>query len=355
MNTLPDLLERLYRLILRAYPPEYLATFGDEMYLTFQEGAKEAREQGRLAWFLLQELCDTPRVLAEAYWYGWKRKVQTAVQVLQEVTSASDLPPAPPDGRSSWQQVLFECSPFIITGLLLVFATYFPIDGVKQGWQRNAEFLGQIVLPLSLPFLLLGLARGLPRWAYPFGGLLLGYYGFVSNQTSLLSFLLVLLFASSSLALAAILTDPQPAQLPVLLRRIGQSLSLDWTRLSFALYGAMPLMMMMAFDDSHHDNRTPFLAVSVLTMLVGALIYCRSRTERMQVLALLMGLTLSVECAWLDRISFANGLRNWIIVSSQANAGNLWLLTLWGQWMLLLLAPAILITLSRTLKLRLAL
>jgi hypothetical protein len=35
MNNLPGTVERIYRLILRAYPPEYLEMFGNEMQNTF--------------------------------------------------------------------------------------------------------------------------------------------------------------------------------------------------------------------------------------------------------------------------------------------------------------------------------
>jgi len=352
LSSPPDLAERIYRLVLHAYPPEYLETFGDEMHTTFLDGSNEARSQGTFGLFLLRELLDAPKVLVNAYWYWWRRKLQTGIQILQEVTSSSDLPPVPPDGRVSKRQVLFECSLFIIAGLVLILAAYSPLPGLSSGWQRDPELLGKIIVPLTLPLFLLGLVHGLPRWAYPLSGMLLGYYGLVSNQTSLWLFLIVLLFASSILALVAILTDPQPSLLPILFRRIGQSLSLDWTRLSFALYGAMPLVILMAFDDSHYNNRTPYFALSVLVMMVSALIYCRSHTKLMQMSALLAGITLSIGCAWLDRIFFANGLINWIIVSSQGTAGNSWIVILWFQWIVLLLSPALLVTLGRTINLR---
>ena len=160
---------------------------------------------------------------------------------------------------------------------------------------------------------------------------------------SLWLILIVLLFASFTLTLAMILTDPHPAQLPLLFLRIGQSLSLDWTRLTFAIYGAVPLIILMAFDDSHYNDRTPFLALSVLSMVTGALMYCRSRAEPAQLTSLLTGITLSIGFAWLDQISFTNNLKDWVFVSSQANKGNTWLFTLWIQWVFLLLFPAILI------------
>lgn len=342
----------LYQLLLNLYPSAYRTEFGNEMVDTFTEGLEEAQSLGKWGIFLLTEISDTPKVLAHAYWDGWRTKLETGMDILETVASTSDLPPAPPDGRDSWRQVLFESSSFILAGILFIAATYLRIHGLAEGWQRNIEFLGRIIIPLAIPFLILALLRGLPRWGYPLIGLLLSYYGYISNGTSLWLLLIILLFASFTLTLAMIITDPNPTLFPLLFRRIRQSLSLDWTRLSFAMYGAMPLIILMAFDDSHYNNRTPFLALSVLVMVAGTLMYCRSRTEPTQLIALLAGITFSIAFAWLDQISFANSLKNWTIVSSQTDAGNSWLFILWIQWAFLLLSPAILATLSRSMNLK---
>ena len=352
MSGPPDLADRAYRLLLHVYPPEYIETFGEEMYSTFIEGANEARSRGVLGLFVLRELRDAPRVLATAYWNGWKKKLQNGIQILYEVTTVSGLPPAPPDGRTSWMQIAFESSLFLLPGLLLILTTYLPFTGLDSDWQRDVGLLGKIIVPLALPPFLIGLAHGLPRWAYPFGGLLLSYSGLVSIQTSLWLFLFIMLFSTSILALAAIVTDPQPSLLPIPIRRIRQSLSLDWTRLSFAFYGAMPLVVLMAFDDSRYNNRTPYFAFSVLMMIVGALVYCRSREKTIQITALLIGVTFSIWGSWLDKISFSDGLMNWIVVSSQGIAGSLWIFKLWIQWMVLVLSPAFLLVLGRAFRVR---
>jgi hypothetical protein len=336
-----------YRLLLHVYPAAYRAEFGNEMYATFLEGVEEAQVQRRLGLFLLRELCDTPRSLANAYWQGWMMKLQTRIQVLQDVASTSDLPPAPPDGRESWRQAFWELVPFLLTALFLVLATYLSLVEISAGWQRDTEFLGKVIMPLTLPFVLLGLALGLPRWTYPFGGLLLGYQIFVSYQSSLWLFLIGMLFAYSGLAAAAIITDPQPHRLPTLVRRVGQSLSLDWTRLSFGVFGAMPLILLLAFDDAHANDRTPYLALSVLGMVGGAFAYCRSRTPSAQITALLSGLTFSIWCAWMDKITFAGGLVGWVTVPSAGFAEMLWLLRLWLHWGVLILLPALLVLMGR--------
>jgi hypothetical protein len=339
-----------YRLLLKVYPPVYRAEFADEMYDTFIQGVEEAGSQGRLGRFLLRELRDTPRALARLYRDEWLTKLQTGVQILQEVASTSDLPPAPPDGRESWRQVFWELSLFVTTALLLIIVTYF--DGVNAGWQRDSEFLGEVITWLTLPFLLFGLARGLPRWAYPFGGLLFGFHLFVSYQSGMWLFLLFMLAAFLALTVAEVITNPQSSLLPLPLRRIRQSLSVDWTRLSFGLFGALPLIIILAFDDSHTDNRTPYLAFSVLMMTVGAWLYCRSREKTLQITALLAGLTFSVCGAWLDKISFAGGLINWVTVPSTGIAELFWLLKLWVQWGLLILSPALLVLMGRAASLK---
>lgn len=352
MSASPGTLERLYYLLLRGYPPEYIETFGDEMHDTFIDGLEEAKVQGVAGLFIVREIRDLPKSLWNAYWYGWKNKLLGGIQTIQTVMSFSDLPPAPPDGRYSWREVLWEIALFLITGSLLILATYFQPDGLPAGWQRNFEFFGDILVPMTVPFFLLGLVRGLPRWSYPFSGLLLGYYGIFAGQNSLWLFLFLMVVATVALALAAILTDSQPSLLPVFVRRVGQSLSVDWTRLSFGLYGAAPLLILLAFDDSHLNSRTPYLGLSVLAMTVGALLYCRSRAVSTQIAALLLGITFSIWGAWLDRISFSAGLVNWVMISSPGKAVDLWLLKLWAQWMILILSPAVPVTLARAAKLK---
>ena len=352
MSSPLDLTERIYRLILRAYPTEYQEAFGDEMCTTFLEGACEAKVRNSLGFFILREVRDMPGVLIGAYWEGWKKKIQDSLQVLYEVTRDSDLPPAAPDGRDSWKQVLFEWGLFFFFGITLILATYLPNPGLTADWQRDFTFLGRFIIPLTLPIFLFGLARGLPRWAYPSGGLLLSYYGFILNQTSLWLFVAILFLAASTLALTAILTDPQPSLLPISIRRILQSLSLDWTRLSYALYGAMPLVILLAFDDSRYNNRTPYFAFSVLAMMAGGLFYSLSRHKPMQMIALLAGVTFSVLGAWLDRVSFTNGLLNWIIVPSRGSVSDLWIFKLGLQWFILILSPILLSMIEKRMTVR---
>lgn len=352
MSNVPRFTARVYHLFLRAYPPDYIETFGNEMYGTFIEGTEETQSQYALTSYIIREFREMPMAILKAYWHACKNKILNGIQLLSEATLSSDLPSAPPDGRESWLQALLELSPFLISGLLLILISYLPFEGMRAGWQRDLGFLGKVIIPLTLPIFLIGLMRGLPRWAYPFGGLLLSYQALVAYQSGLWLFLIVMLLASVILAAAAIFTSPQPFLLPVLLRRIGQSLSLDWTRLSFGIYGAIPLLIIMAFDDSHLNNRTPYLTLSVLMMVGSALFYCRSRDVIMQITTLLGGLTLLICGAWLDQVSFTGGLMNWNTSPSPRSGVATWMLLLWIQWVFLILSPVLLITVGRVLNLK---
>lgn len=342
------LLARIYHVILRAYPSEYAETFGDEMYVTFLEGAMEARSQGSLSAFALRELRDTPRVLASAHWRGWIRSWQAGIQRLRAVAAADDLPPPPPDGRESWRQAGWELSAFLITGLLLIPGTYLSPDRLPAGWQSDLTLLGRTIPALTLPFIVIGLVRGLPRWAYPFGGLLLGYYTLTVIQSGLWLFLLFTLLAALLLGLIALLTDPHPTRWPASARQIGRSLTRDATRLSFGLYGALPLAILLAFDDGYLNDHTPYLALSVLAMVIHALTYARSRQPTTQIAALVSGTTLSIWAAWMDQVVFAGGLGNWIAAPYPGAAQLAWILELWVTWTILILAPLLLPALGQT-------
>lgn len=347
---LVSLFSQMYTWLLCLYPAEWRQKFGEEMHLVFTEAATVAAQRGGLCLFFWRELRDTPQSVAKVYWYSCTKKWRQGARRLHEATSAADLPPPPPDGRDSWRQTVLELSLFLLAALLLLLATYRPLITLPPGWQRNMGFLGQIIVPLTLLIFLVGLARGLPRWAYPSGGLLIGYYALAANQFGLRPFLVVMLLTTLALALVALATNPQPAPLPIPLRRVGQSLSLDWSRLSFAVYGALPLLIIIAFDDGHANNRTPYLALAVLVMVVGALLYSRSRQTLTQLGVLVGAMSLAICTAWLDKLSFASGLENWIVAPSPSAADLAWTMQLWLTWMFLIVAPGPLTTFSQAIK-----
>lgn len=330
---------RLYRAVLCLYPPAFRAAFAEEMQAVFAETLAEAAKQGlmALAGAGLRELWHAPPILVRAHWQAWTKKA-AASPVSSPPASPSlpdPLPPPGPDGRQSWAQVGLEMGFFVVAGGILALLNYLPGPWATPVWERDMQSIGTALLLLPLPALLAGLALGgLPRWAYPCAGILLGYCFLAGLRYQVLPALGLLLLAALLLAAMAARANRGPRPLPPSLRRIGRSIQADCTRLSFGLYGALPLLILLAYDDGRLHDRTPFLAVSVLAMLAGALAYARSRRPLHQAGALLAGLTLALAAAGLDQAFF--------------NFAQLhWLLEAWTSAAVLLLAPPLLAAAGR--------
>lgn len=337
------LLIRFYSALLRLYPRRFRTEFEDEMRAVFSQSLEQAARQGilSLAGAGLWEWLDAPLILLRVYRFSWKVKEKATSDSTAGFppVSSSSLPPPSPDGRESWMQAGLEVSLFLSMGTILVLQTYISHTWPVSGWLRNLGSVGAVSLLLPIPLFLVGLARGLPRWAYPFGGILLGHSVLVAIRFDLVPFLLASLSASVLLAVAAVVVNSQYRPLPPSLQRMGQSIGSEWTRLSFCIYGVMPLMITTAFDDARYNNRTPYLAISVLLMVAGAFAYVRSRRTVPQMTALLGGMSLSLWCALLDQACFMGGLESWISSPGPWFAGIGWTLKLWASMAALILAP----------------
>lgn len=67
----------------------------------------------------------------------------------------------------------------------------------------------------------------------------------------------------------------------------------DWSRLSLALYGTLPLVLWILFGEVHAPYPAPFLAVNALCLAAGAVGQMRSKSAVGAMLSLLAGLTVS--------------------------------------------------------------
>lgn len=338
MDKLARVLAYLYAWLVRLYPRGFRTRFEDEMRTVFAAALDQVGKQGILALadLGLRELLGAPAALLGVHWSGW-------IAGLRSMRSPSNaippLPPPPPDGRTSWAQASLEASMFLAMGLVLVLQTYLPRLLPAAGSSLGLRSIGVAVLLLSIPTFLAGLAHGLPRWAYPFGGMVLGYSLLAAIRFRKLPLLAASALAFAALTAAAVVVHLWVRPLPAWLRRLGQSIEVDWTRLSFCVYGAMPPTIVAAFDNAYLDNRTPYLAVSVLLMVAGALVYARSQRTAAQMTVLLGSTSLCFVCALLDHLHFAGGMGSWV-----AEGG--WMLRLWSSVAGLMVAP-ILIGMAR--------
>ncbi len=227
------------------------------------EQALESK-QGWSAWrLILRELVNTPPVLLRHVLREWRSRG------IRFAFTTPDLPTH--DGRHSWGLAGIEVLFFLVWTGLLVLLTYADFTFLKPGWYRDLPVLGALAAVLPLPIMLLGLRRGLPRWVYPYFGLLLAYLCHAAWRFQLELFLSVCILVLCVLAVTAAWINAR-RPLPPGVVHLGRSLQLDPLRWSFAAYGAAPLLLLLAYDDGYANDRTPFLCFSALGMLLGGLL-----------------------------------------------------------------------------------
>jgi len=282
------------------YPPGFRDEYREEIQMVFEQ-ALECKH-GWSAWrFVLRELVNTPPVLMRLYCREWR---------CRGFRSSFSIPELPThDGRHSWGLAVIEVLFFLVWTGLLVLLTYADFAWLRPGWYRDLTGLGVLTVVLPLPIMLLGLGRGLPRWVYPFFGLLLAYLWHAAWRFHLELFLVVCFIALCILASAAIWVNAR-RPLPAGMQHLGRSLQLDPLRWSFAAYGAVPLLLLLAYDDGYANDRTPYLCFSALAMLIGGLLYARLCAPLSRVIALAAGLALATWPSLLDHAVLAGSFRS---------------------------------------------
>jgi hypothetical protein len=97
-----------------------------------------------------------------------------------------------------------------------------------------------------------------------------------------------------------------------------------------------PFLIITAFDDTYLDDQTPYFALSVLLMILGALLYSRSRRQDRQFAALAGGVTLMLGPALLHQAYFQG---SWLAFPNLWLADASWMSALWAFMIILLLVP----------------
>lgn len=204
--------------------------------------------------------------------------------------------------RTSWAGALAGMAFFLISGLGLILGEI-PHDWVIPSWLpglRYAFFLGLLVFPVIV--LGIGWAKGFPRWSYPYAGVVplvslymmnvatpgLRIFNYTFGRNDLWGWRSWIPF----LVMAAIVMLITRSLRPLL--KLFANIWEDWTLLTFGMFGFMPLLIGIGFDEVDRLYSLYFMVALTLLMSGTALAYLRSAQWWQRILALLVGITLTV-------------------------------------------------------------
>ena len=267
-------------------------------------------------------------------------------------------------GRGSWDEALKGMVPFMLQPIFLIFGSaiaalvkYLHLTGPVLPVSVFLVAIGSAavfaVLTFSGAFLTVlgvGWVKGFPRWSYPYGGLVLAFTSVVvADRLDLwiifnryARWIPLLVMAAIALLLGRLWRP---------LRSLYKGVWHDWTRLSFGLYGILPLALAIAFDEVRGPYEAPCLAASSVILAVGALAYIRSARTSQRALALLTGMTLSWAVATAFLAIYWDGRQEpWMWKPGHWYETARWMVKDWVVLAALMFAPALLGLLRRSVK-----
>lgn len=205
-------------------------------------------------------------------------------------------------GPGSWGEALAGMTLFLISGLGLIF-NEIPHEWVVPLWLTHlagALLLASLLVP-AIGFGI-GWIRDFPRWSYPYSGLALLVSLYMMNAATPGLRILNYTFGRndpwgwrawipvSVMAVIALLITRSLRPLFKLFTNIWE----DWTRLTYGMFGFIPLLIWIGFDEVNRLYSLPFMVALTFLMVGTALTYLRSARQWQRVLALLVGIILIV-------------------------------------------------------------
>jgi hypothetical protein len=302
MRIILSCVKRLYAGILKLYPRDVRDEFADEMKSVFAVAVTEAAQRGAfaLAGVCWRELRDLPLVLLREYRFsssGWEESVRAMIETPEDGTFLRDEP-------TFWREALLGMIPLLL--LPFIFAIAFSVSLLSVAWSLAAAqvgFIVSVIVPLMafgwMALLIMGWVKGFPRWCFSYWGLTLfasvylmliatpglTLFGYAFGQSEMWGWRAWILLLIVSVISLALTRSTQP------LRQLVSKVWRDWTLLSFAYYGTLPLTYLIVFDEVHGEE--PFAVGLLVFLAFGALAFIRSTTLFRRALSLVVALFFS--------------------------------------------------------------
>jgi hypothetical protein len=274
---------RLFKFLLHTYPQNFKREFGEEMLDVFKQNLMDSDNWIQIstkilremqAWFataLLQNMLGI-----QDGWEDWRIK--------SRINSQAGSVPLD-NNPGTWRRGIAGAIPILWVPLIFLSSSLFP-GYVGWYWMGRFGFLALTLLP-AIGFCVAWIKR-FPRWSYSYlGGLTAILILSISMNDPRYDASILLFFWTPVIVtfLIALLVTRSFDPLLQLARGIWN----DWTRLSFALYGSLIILLLDAYDGFHlsFDSLLELLTFAILAF--GALAYLRSSKIAQRAQSLLVG------------------------------------------------------------------
>ncbi len=267
---------RIYGLLLTLYPREYRGKFGDELQTVFELSLYDAIQAGELkvVRVLLRELISLPQAII--YEHLRERRKE---RMIGKFSSRFDFAPG------SRREFLTALYPFILVGFVEPLMIVLMVSNLLTPQSVLVNGIGIFIVASLGILLLIGLAKGLPRWSLPYLG-----FALTILSVSIFSFLLDLRslhFHDRLAPLGDFIFEGSMwfglLIVMILLVAVTRTVSAfkrfrnDWTLLCFIPYGGVPFAMMLTFDEYTGDE--PFMFFAFLVLALGTWLYLHNKHE----------------------------------------------------------------------------
>lgn len=281
MNFFIATLISIYSKLLLLYPGNFRKEFGDEMQVVFGDSVKEAGKDGILFLVIvgMREMVNLPGSVLQEFWHERKKK-ETIMDMNEQTESKSGI-----KGGTSYWDALIGTLPFVLFGIVSM------IGKIRiPFWGIYAALAFYVIVLLGL---LIGLIKGVPRWAYSYLGwtLVFAWWWSSMGTQGLKIFGLQINYWSwqiwppllVTIGIALVWTR---SLLPF--RQLVRGIWKDWTLLSLAMYTFVGWMALI-YDENRHPYLFAFMIGSTIAVSAGAWFFLHERQTRNQIIALLSG------------------------------------------------------------------
>jgi hypothetical protein len=206
------------------------------------------------------------------------------------------------DSRSTLFAAFAGMVLFLLWGLDLI------VNEVPHGWDAYVPLATSIhaylfaALLFGVPvFLCVGWITGFPRWSYPYAAQTVVFSLYISNASTpgfeifgyemfgrepwgwraWIPFMVIALIA------LAVTRSVKP------IGKFFTNIWNDWTLLTYAMFGFMPLLVAIGFDEMDRLFSLYFMVIVAFVMAGAAWFYLRAGTQRGRVIVLLAGIGLT--------------------------------------------------------------